>query len=307
MPYIKSPVFAFKYYEYGLDELTPRKYTAEMSNCIFDFTQKLRTETSNPSARFCREDAGCDGQSYKDWNNVMKTSYYKTIKFLTELTFPESNDDGSAQLMPTQEELNEDLAKIIASCNGGCNEKRAQIKQQVIAEFSNNCFELEGCPSGNYSITYEEIDLIVDQLVAECQEECRLMDSTATATECPIDGMYGQGYTGSASPVYYPCTRLVSECYELKVYPDSSTPYEFFTFTSIYERLITPSCIKDQIQFMKGAQIVLDLDLPTDNPDCDNQTVPSWVGNTNQYCPTPSTIIQYSESKVVEVSTNAGN
>ena len=296
IPYIKSPIYAFKYFEYGIDtasSLTPRKYLSEVSHCMIDFDQKLKN-TMGSSAEFCRPEAGCVGESYKNWNNLTKLNYYNSIKYVTELSFTvDATELVKAQTIPTKEELDSALQDIVDLCNVNCEDKKSNIRNQVLQEFSDNCFVLEGCAQGDYTISYSEIDAIVEQLVSECKNECYILDSTTKVTTCP-DGV---SYNGGN----YPCYKNVPICYELNITPGKAEPFVFIGFTGLQKYLVTSDCIYDQFELMRGTQLVLDLNLPVDNPNCGEQVTPDWLDSNGQICPPSGGTTEYTEVKSIEV------
>jgi len=299
MPYIKSPVFAFKYYEYGIDTLTPRRYLTESSSCMFDFNEKLKRDLQDNFAEFCRSESGCSGKSYKDWDNLAKLSYYNDIRYAVELGFsPTDSAVAEAQTPPTNEELNSALQAVVNLCNVNCEDKRTKIRTEVLREFSDNCFELEGCAKGDYTVTNAEIEIIVDQLIAECKNECHIMDSTTKATECP-DGALSHSMNEAGNMVY-PCYQEVDVCYELNISPQEPEPYYFHPLTGIQKYMVTPECIENQFELMRGAQIVLDLNLSVENPNCNQQTPPEWIDNQAEICPSDGQTSEYTEMKTIE-------
>ncbi|PCJ89988.1 MAG: hypothetical protein COA57_00100 [Flavobacteriales bacterium] len=163
-PYIKDPVFAFKYFEYNdmdspNDPLLPRVKLLEITLCYKKFTFK----------RPLCEDPGCT--DFKDkWGCDERFDFYSAIKSFRPLILIDEPPLEDSKC--TDFDLNQMLSDLIGRCGSYCDDRRDEVRFAVENMFINNCYEIEGCPDNDNVVTLEDIELITTAIVQNCIDKC---------------------------------------------------------------------------------------------------------------------------------------
>lgn len=79
-----------------------------------------------------------------------------------------------------------DAAIKMQSCKNGCEDRREEFKAKIMKMFTDRCYTIGGCkmsPNDNV-VPVEDIDLLVDKLVEQCQSQCKM-----TTFSC-VDDMF---------------------------------------------------------------------------------------------------------------------
>lgn len=85
-----------------------------------------------------------------------------------------------------------EIESRLADCNQGCENKRTQFRNALMRLLEEKCYEIGGCrtndPSTFHIVPEEDIDLIVDQIVLSCQEQCQMTTYSCEDIKCrPIN------------------------------------------------------------------------------------------------------------------------
>jgi hypothetical protein len=76
----------------------------------------------------------------------------------------------------------------VNKCKSGCGGRRPEFRQAVIKMFLERCYTIADCkvdPNDNVVLN-EDVDRIVDQMVAQCQGQCALSTYTCMDSECRL-------------------------------------------------------------------------------------------------------------------------
>lgn len=76
--------------------------------------------------------------------------------------------------------------KRVDACNSKCSARRSEFRAAVVKMFLDRCYEISDCkPDPNDNIVLnEDIDKIVDQMIAQCKSQCVLTTYKCEDSEC---------------------------------------------------------------------------------------------------------------------------
>jgi hypothetical protein len=102
-----------------------------------------------------------------------------------------------------------DAAIKMQSCKNGCEDRREEFKAKIMKMFTDRCYVIGGCKMSQTDnvVPVEDIDLLVDKLVEQCQSQCRM-----TTYSC-VDDVYCRDL--DAPPTDYlntACTNTATCC-----------------------------------------------------------------------------------------------
>jgi hypothetical protein len=164
IPFIKSPVFAFKYFEY----VPSSSYKpVEISFCYENY------DHLNLCDNICKAD-----YYHLDWGVTERLNFYGAIKGYIPLVAEQSSDPEILTVCPP--DLQARYNNLITSCNTYCEQRRTDIYNNVLQVFEKNCYEIGGCPEDDNVVLISDINAIVDAVIANCQDQCHDIDSVAT-------------------------------------------------------------------------------------------------------------------------------
>lgn len=220
-PYILDPVFAFKYYTYDgkISSITlndssyySRNKQLEISMCYQDLTQEMENELQSPNIEFCN-DPDCD-EYHEKWNCDERRNFYIAIT-----SFKDQLEASVVVCEPAPEIINynldDSLSLLMVNCNAKCEERRAQIRSAVVSMFTNNCYEIGGCPDDENVILDRDIDKIVQAIIDTCVGTCNTFDDDKPVypkiyyDNCSRLGADNWGWCIIFN---YPFIELLSEC-----------------------------------------------------------------------------------------------
>lgn len=64
--------------------------------------------------------------------------------------------------------------KMELECRQACLNKRAAIKDSVLLELKRKCYQIDECGNNHSSLTMNQVDKIVDELLKQCIEKCQV-------------------------------------------------------------------------------------------------------------------------------------
>lgn len=108
---------------------------------------------------------------YAQYNQPVPSSYHAFLHLDGTL----DNDQNNGIYTPIS--LVEAEAAIMKkTCQDRCEDRRDEFKQSVMKMFTDRCYQIGGCKmySDDNVVPLEDIDLIVDQLVVQCQSQCTI-------------------------------------------------------------------------------------------------------------------------------------
>lgn len=80
------------------------------------------------------------------------------------------------------------LTNVELDCNEGCESKRTEIRRKIFEELQEKCYDLDGCyqaPNGDV-VLRKDIDLLVDEIIAQCQTQCVASTFSFTEEDCRL-------------------------------------------------------------------------------------------------------------------------
>lgn len=205
LPLSYNPVFAFKYYEY-FDEVA-----GAFNNPYYDFwTAEGATIPSQTQATvakpvsynsceltycysyvnaaqvtpFCFADHCTTG--HEAWTCGRRGEFYACLKH-TNVIPPGSNSLGNNGADCTTEINN--LATnnpLLNSCNGACDERRAEFRMALIEALTERCYVVGGCATCPNHVTEADIDAMLNALVADCKNLCNATVTNLGTITCNL-------------------------------------------------------------------------------------------------------------------------
>ncbi len=93
-------------------------------------------------------------------------------------------------------------------CNSNCEQRRHDIRNELVQLFADNCYDVGGCYDGSNEavVTNSEIDQMVDQLVQACKDQCGMTSYGCQEIGCRsviAKGWDDTGETGNAVRIEY--------------------------------------------------------------------------------------------------------
>jgi len=265
-PYIRSTVFAFKYFEYGKN-FSPNFYPPlNAAFCYSDYSNLNLCE--NP----------CGTRTHLQWGSQERLSFYKAVKGYK--AFPLELNEVNDTQCPSLSDLNHMFDNLINDCKDACESRRADIKIKVREAFLGHCYNIGGCPTDANVVTEADINKITDEIVGNCNGQCDHIDTLARI-----------------SPGGYP-TCEERNCKILQ--PDGTT------LDIVHQNVpvLMSKCERQHLDMIKSWRFVFSLDSIESkcNPPIGN---PTWWNNTSvEECNPDGTPkdIEFSKSYKLEVS-----
>ncbi len=170
-PYIKNPVFAFKYFEYTC---------GDNSTCeeLYNF---YGPSTVTPATAPCYSGTTCQA-NVADWSCSMRGSFYECIKNSTESPQITPPPEACTTCSCAVANYNQALPGVIDNCETSCDNKAGDFKQAIIAALQASCYVIVECPANPdaNAVTMADIDKMVAELVAQCKLDCQLPELTSS-------------------------------------------------------------------------------------------------------------------------------
>jgi len=321
----KDYLFHYKYYPKSKfdavntdkkAEASPRWFMTEMGTCFINYENTLK-DYGDPNPVLCDNPCG-NKKGYEEWGNDELERFYKTISNISEETVPEINEaysDAAKDMYSlTEDYLQTDLLaeaeRIMGVCTERCSEKRNLMKQKLMEELRQNCYTIVDClpedaDDQQYVITEEEIDELVDLLVADCQDQCNTLLENSNKSSCS-QSVDANGDWVWADYCTYPKWTTASEATCHIMYPSG-------LFSGPGKGPLSPPKMDlfSECMWHLYDQIGLGtVELSLDNDDkwsgCQTQTnQPSWYGKTDGKCngdvPVESEEADYSAERSVSI------
>jgi hypothetical protein len=117
--------------------------------------------------------------------------------YISNKTFGELlSDGGSVELndingdaQPTGVSIIEnDAYAMMDECTTNCDQRRDEFREELIRAFTDRCYEIGECkitPNDNI-IPFEDIELMVDQIVAQCKTQCNISSFSCSDEPCRL-------------------------------------------------------------------------------------------------------------------------
>ncbi|MFN3402657.1 MAG: hypothetical protein ACK40G_01090 [Cytophagaceae bacterium] len=104
-----------------------------------------------------------------------------------------TSDNSKTDYLQTQEKEDISFVEMMATkkksqCINRCEERRPEFRKAVMDMFTNRCYVFEGCKRSEFDniVNKEDIELIVDELVKQCQTQCPLTTYSCVTTQCRL-------------------------------------------------------------------------------------------------------------------------
>ena len=172
LPFIKNPVYAFKYFYIYTGITYPRYYQIEIQHCYND--PEVYADKIGTGQEIC--DYYCGENNYYDsWDYRKRYRFYKDV---VNYKYPEvrpasdylpENDDFDIALK-AEAYAYFDTLKTCDICNNV--EKIDAIRRKVEQTFIDNCYSIGGCPTDRDVVLPEDIDKIVAEIKKNCEDNC---------------------------------------------------------------------------------------------------------------------------------------
>ncbi len=84
--------------------------------------------------------------------------------------------------------IENDAYAMMEECSSNCDQRRDEFREELIRAFSDRCYEIGECkidPNDNI-IPYEDIELMVDQIVAQCKSQCTISSFACSDEPCRL-------------------------------------------------------------------------------------------------------------------------
>ncbi|MFM7023774.1 MAG: hypothetical protein ACKOXB_12450 [Flavobacteriales bacterium] len=267
-----NPTRIYKYFEYidGSD-----KYK-EFGSCY-------RGPDSQDSryASPCYTDP-CTDKSYQTWNQEELFKFFTQVSSYSGYVEGESTTNTSDF---TRENIDVNLEHAyhlhfvglrnsrINSCNTGCEKRRPEIRQNILDMLASKCYKVdEGCP-GPDVVTMEEVDKMVDKIIAECKEFCPNPNTAHTFCTAPQTcATYNYRLRGT----------------------DITNANDYITHTDYFEiQIFTPT---EKMKEQQAKTWALEVDIDSQCPNVSASDVLDWA---DEATPTDT---DYTEKKTVQVT-----
>jgi hypothetical protein len=176
MPYIKNPMYAFKYYQYEEDltiTRTPSKkwLNAEVSACFDNYSAMVPPLCEN----------NCGSRNHKNWNAYERLLFYNSIRVMKEPDFTDDGIDPPDLETKLDSVVRATFIQMRGSCSEKCNDMRQTIENQVIETFEENCYILNGCPADSNVVLDSDVQFIVNNILNQCVRDCDTLFEIASA------------------------------------------------------------------------------------------------------------------------------
>ncbi|UII80112.1 hypothetical protein [Flagellimonas sp. CMM7] len=84
--------------------------------------------------------------------------------------------------------IENDAYAMMEECSSNCDQRRDEFREELIRAFTDRCYEIGECkidPNDNI-IPYEDIELMVDQIVEQCKSQCTISSFTCSDEPCRL-------------------------------------------------------------------------------------------------------------------------
>lgn len=184
LPYTFSPIYAFKYFEYF--DGTP---TNGCKACEVQFCYEARDYQSQDG--FCGAQDCTNGHDV--WSSNQRYVFYQCVKRADVLNNPPMDNgeivteggnpiDCEQAAFDYAASFDAELAlespeiipnPLIRGCYKACIDRKDEFRAKLIYALEQRCYVIGGCTADGTSISFADIDYIVEQLVADCAGQCQ--------------------------------------------------------------------------------------------------------------------------------------
>ena len=227
-PYLKNPMYAFKYFQYDNDLTISKTPTTKWLNVEVDFHYDSYEDKS-----LCEPDLRI--RTHENWNAYERYLFYGMVKERKPYEFSDEGTEPIGFETKLDSAMRATFEEMAASCSEICNERRERLENAVRQTFEDNCYVLNGCPSDSNVVLDKDITAIVDGLIGECESGCNAIFKTAG------DG----GYPKIETPT---CERV----------NNTGTAWE--TVSGESKPIILPADLEHQYNILKDWNFVFALD-----------------------------------------------
>ncbi len=124
-----------------------------------------------------------EGYNYPGW---IDKNQYAQLNLLEKLYYQQVSIQQGGETV-TEFALTEiSLMELIGDCNGGCEQKSQEIKNDLIELLLSKCYIIGGCKTEDTPeiVPEEDIDVIVAHLVQFCKNQCELTTFSCNVEDC---------------------------------------------------------------------------------------------------------------------------
>jgi len=123
----------------------------------------------------------------------------RTFEQLQSLGTVELNDINGNTQSTGVSIIENDAYAMMEECSSNCDQRRDEFREELIKSFTDRCYEIGECkikPNDNI-IPYEDIELMVDQIVAQCKSQCTISSYACSDEPCRMPTKSPLEYGGS--------------------------------------------------------------------------------------------------------------
>ncbi len=302
--YCNSPVYRFKYAEYGSVKRpgpeprfatsalkSPRDLSVENAYCFLDYNGILDRDYSG--GEFCSP--VCQGMpDYRNWSSSRIKHFIKSLVASRDIAQSDPLDmeeQITEMSLSHKQEVLAEAVGLMDHCAASCEERRDFLRLSVMKVFDDNCYRIVDCADEMALdlVTETEIDRIVDRIVADCRETCEglvIRSEPESLSGCvSVLGEVTSGDPRIPAGSAYPCIKPVGGCYTM--------PFEYVSGQAVdirFERkdhMFRPYLISDAQRGVYDRLLGWEMEFALDPGQnrCDTVAeVPCWAPGSTVSC-----------------------